>query len=236
TRLTTLVVVGLMVLPLFAADEKKPDEKKDVDKKDVDKKGPELVKAGILTGKVLSVDETKRKVRVRIEIPELNQNEGNAITRDQAEIQRVLLTERNPQTRAQRVAQLQQAIANHQRNLYTMKHHDLDVNSTEDLKVRLKNPPVKFDDKGKIVKYTEKELKELKGDDPKLTGYNGDFSDIRPNGYIELHLMKKKGPPMIPKPQPGAKKDVDPVDMQAVLAEFAPQATMIVVIAEPPPG
>jgi len=231
TRLTALVVVGLFVLPLFAADDKKPD-----DKKDVDKKGPELVKAGVLTGKVLSIDETKRTVKLRLELPELNQNTVNAMARDQAEIQRVLLTERNPQTRAQRVAQLQQSIANHQRNLYTIKHHDLDVTSAEDVKVRLKNPPAKFDDKGKIVRYTEKELKDLKGDDPKLTGYNGEFSDIRPNGYIEVHLMKKKGTPVIPKPQPGVKKDVDPVDMQALLAEYSPLATMIVVIAEPPPG
>jgi hypothetical protein len=232
TRLTALVVTGLMVLPIFAADEKK-----DVDKKDVDKKAPELVKAGVLTGKVLSVDETKRTIRMRLELPELNQNTVQAIARDQAELQRVLLTERNPQTRAQRVAQLQVQIAQHQRNLYSVKHHDLDVNSSEEVKVRLKNPPVKFDDKGKIVRYTEKELKELKGDDPKLTGYNGEFADIRPNGYIEVHLMKKKGNPMIPKPQPGVKgKDVDAPDIQAILAEYSPQATMIVVIAEPPPG
>src|SRR5438105_2434250 len=127
TRLTALIVVSTLILPLFGADEKKPD-----DKKDVDKKGPELVKAGVLTGKVLSIDETKRTVKMRLEVPELNQNTVNAMARDQAEIQRVLLTERNPQTRAQRVAQLQQQIANHQRNLYTMKHHDLDVNSAED--------------------------------------------------------------------------------------------------------
>src|SRR3954466_15307683 len=82
TRLTALVVVGLFVLPLFAADEKKPD-----DKKDVDKKGPELVKAGVLTGKVLSIDETKRTVKLRLELPELNQNTVNAMARDQAEIQ-----------------------------------------------------------------------------------------------------------------------------------------------------
>jgi hypothetical protein len=231
-RLAALVISGFLVVPLFAADEKKPD-----DKKDVDKKGPELVKAGTVVGKVLSIDETKRSVRMRVEVPELNQDAVNAIAREQAELQKVLLTERNPQTRANRVVQIQQQIANHQRNLYRAKHHDIDVTSTEELKVRLRNPPVKFDDKGKIVKYTEQELKALKGDDPKLTGYNGEFADVRPNAIIEVHLMKKKGTPMIPKPQPGEKgKDVDPVDIKALLAEYAPQATLIVVLAEPPPG
>src|SRR5438046_398299 len=43
-RAVAFAVLGFLVLPLFAADEKKPD-----DKKDVDKKGPEMVPAGTVT-------------------------------------------------------------------------------------------------------------------------------------------------------------------------------------------
>ena len=100
-RAALFAVLGFLVAPLFAADEKKAD-----DKKDVDKKGPELVSFGPpIVGKILFVDETKRTLKLQISIPELNQGEVQAYANDQNEIQKVLLTEKNPQTRANRIQQ-----------------------------------------------------------------------------------------------------------------------------------
>jgi len=230
TRPRLLFFGGLLVLPLWAADEKKDD------KKDVDKKGPELIKAGTLVGKVVAIDESKRSIKLHIEVPELNQGEYNGLLQAQVDLARAA-ADPNPQSRLQKIQAAQNKMAQHQARLYTSKGHDVDLNTAEDVKVRLKNPPTKFDDKGKIVRYTEKELKELKGDDPKQPGYNGEFTDVRPGTIIEARLVKKKGTPMIPKPMPGPKgKDVDPVDIKALWAEYTPLATLIIVLAEPPPG
>src|SRR5262249_41280272 len=157
-RAVVLAAFGFVVLPAFAEDEK-PVEKKDVDKKDVDKKAPEEVSAGSITGKVLHVDETKKTLRLQVGIPEIHQNELNAINNDTLEIQRVAATERNPNTRANRIAQLQQSIANHKAKLYKTTYKDMDFTVADDVKVRMANPPAKFDEKGKIVKYTQEELK-----------------------------------------------------------------------------
>src|SRR5262249_19749027 len=58
-------------------------------------------------------------------------------------------------------------------------HIDYELDQTGDMVVRLLNPPVQYDDKGFPKKYTAAELKELKGDNPKLPGYQGDTSDLK---------------------------------------------------------
>jgi hypothetical protein len=229
-RTAVLAVFGFVVLPLFAADEKKPDEKKDVDKK-----APEEVSAGSVTGKIIQVDETRRTLKLSVPVPEINQNELTAINNDTLEIQRVAATERNPVNRANRIAQLQQSILNHKAKLYKYTNKNTDFTVADDVKVRMANPPTKFDEKGKPVKYSQEELKELKGPDPKLTGYKAEFSDLRANQTVTVMLMKKKGTPMIKKPDPAKGKDVDPASVADVLAEYAPHATMIIIVAEPPP-
>src|SRR5947207_12211314 len=63
---------------------------------------------------------------------------------------------------------------------------DVKVITTDDVKVRTKNPPVAYDDKGDKKKYTAKELKELRGDDPKLPGYTAEFNDLKQNQVVEV--------------------------------------------------
>ena len=70
---------------------------------------------------------------------------------------------------------------------------DVKVMTTDDVKVRTKNPPVAYDDKGNKKKYTAKELKELKGNDPKLPGYTAEFNDLKHNQVVEVSLVRKKG-------------------------------------------
>ncbi len=56
---------------------------------------------------------------------------------------------------------------------YTIKkdYKDIDFHTSDDVKVRMMNPPTKFDDKGNPKEYTKAELKELKGKDADLPGY-----------------------------------------------------------------
>ena len=68
---------------------------------------------------------------------------------------------------------------------------DVKVMTIDDVKVRTKNPPVQYDDKGNKKKFTSKELKELKGD-PKLPGYSAEFNDLKQNQVVEVSLVRKK--------------------------------------------
>jgi hypothetical protein len=66
------------------------------------------------------------------------------------------------------------------------------VMTIDDLKVRMKNPPVVYDDKGKKKNLTAKEKKDLKGDDPKLPGYTAGFEDLKVNQVVQVSLVYKK--------------------------------------------
>jgi len=68
---------------------------------------------------------------------------------------------------------------------------DVKVMTIDDVKIRTKNPPVAYDDKGNKKKYTAKELKELKGDS-KLPGYTAEFNDLKQNQVVEVSLVRKK--------------------------------------------
>jgi hypothetical protein len=68
---------------------------------------------------------------------------------------------------------------------------DVKVMTIDDVKIRTKNPPVAYDDKGNKKKYTAKELKELKGDS-KLPGYSAEFNDLKQNQVVEVSLVRKK--------------------------------------------
>ncbi len=61
---------------------------------------------------------------------------------------------------------------------------DVSLDLTSDVVVRRIHLPPKKDEKGHTIPYTEKELKDLRGDS-KLKGYNAELSD--------LHLVKVKG-------------------------------------------
>jgi hypothetical protein len=74
-------------------------------------------------------------------------------------------------------------------------HIDYELDPTSDLVVRLLNPPVQYDDKGFPKKYTAAELKELKGDNPKLPGYKGDVSDLKTGIQVRVSVVKDPPPP-----------------------------------------
>src|SRR5579885_1669265 len=158
-----------LVLPVLAADPKKlPDPKKDLDKAPGATK---FVKAGEATGKIVAVYESKKMLRLQVQVPQLNEAAVNAIAQAEVQLQ-IYAATRN----IGGIQSAQRTILQNQANLYTLQPKDFELQTTEDLRVRLSNPPAQFDDKGKIKRYTRKELNVLRGPDPKLPGYSGEFS------------------------------------------------------------
>jgi hypothetical protein len=231
------LLLGLLVLPVFAADkddkDKKdpaPDAKKDADKKD-DANTEKTIKLGQLVGKVVEVNETKKSIRLQVGYNVSEPNIGEIQALENCKIQLAQAMYRRPPDYNQ-IASLQQQMAQHAANSTSVerKTKDVEVTGTDDVKVRLAEPPPMFDDKGNIKKRTAKELKELKGDpkDPdfKLPGYPGAFSDLRMEQIVKVNLIKKKDAPKPVGPKP---KDAD-VDL---LGENLPQASQIEIVAEP---
>jgi hypothetical protein len=202
---------------------KKDDAKKD-DKKD-EPNSEKMLKAGQLSGKVVHVDESKRGLKVQLTygIPKLNDGEYRAMLDDQAKYAAAIARK---DFRA--AANHQAYAAMHQAKLYTMekKTKDVELQTTDDLVVRVAQPPAAFDDKGLPKKYTQKELDELKGPNKKLPGYNADFSDLRSGQMISIELVKKQNTEKPPKFK--TKEE----ETEWTMANL-PKAHMVVIVAEP---
>jgi len=145
------------------------------------------------------------------------------LMRDQvriAQLQQQIATARTPQQAAQHMNQLQQAMQqfqlhqtqamlnpggkNAQQNPYVIKTETKDVQfwAAEEVKVRFKDPPAVFDEKGNIKKYTADELKELKGSDKTLPGYEGSVDKLQIGMEVKVTTVKAKA-------KPAPKKDAD---------------------------
>ena len=251
--LTTLsaLLLALAVLPALAADDKDkdkkdpaPDAKKDADKKDAppdakkdaDKKvEPPVekpIKVGTVTGKLTEVNETAKSIKVEITTEVSKPNVGEIQAMQNCQVQMAQAAARRDYNA---VADLERQMIQHKLHSTTMekKTTTVDYTSTDDVKVRLLEPPPAFDDKGNVKKRTKKELDELKGDpkDPdfKLPGYPGAFTDLHQGSMVQVTLVKKKGAPHHTGPKP---KDADP----ELTADNLPQASMIEIYPDPPGG
>ncbi len=108
---------------------------------------------------------------------------------------------------------------------YESKEVDLKAILTDDVKIRVLNPPPKFDDKGRPKKYTAKELIELKGEDKRALGYPGDTEELQPNAFVKVELVRTK--------EDYAKLKRNKKDDPA--SELA-STNLIIVISPPPPS
>jgi len=231
-------------------DVKKDDAKKDnakKDKKDDAKKTPmpkipapkkagmknmdrdpeaakdKALRSGVITAKVMAVIEDKKTVRLQLTVPYLKLNTGalqnyiNAQTR--------MSYASNPQQMIQYQQQMMQAEAQIYQLATTTK--DVEWQATDEVKVRMMNPPAQFDDKGRIKKYTRKELKELKGEDTKSPGYPGEFSDIKQDQIVQVTIVKKKDAPRTPGKRKGKDADAE------LLPDNQPQISMVMILVEP---
>ena len=96
--------------------------------------------------------------------------------------------------RAAEVQRIQGDLLAAQAELYTFEDHQLDaeLRLTDDFQVRTLQPPVAFDEKGNVRRYTPKELQELRGPGNR-PGFKGDRDDLRPGQILLLTLVRKQG-------------------------------------------
>jgi hypothetical protein len=222
-RYAAFLALIILALPVVAADEKPAGKGKTPNwKKDMEghQNSAKTVAAGVVTGKIVAIVEGKKSIRLQVQIPTLNPGAMQSMMQAQYNLARA----NSPQALFNAQRQMMQA----QAQMYRYQAKDYELQAIDDVKVRLAQPPAQFDDKGRVKKYTAKELKELKGDDPKLPGYQGEFGDLKQDQVVQVTLVKKKDAPRVP-----AKKTKDAeVDL---LQDHLPEVSMILVISEPKP-
>jgi hypothetical protein len=150
---------------------------------------------------------------------------------------------RKPQDRQQAMQQYYQTLmqlSQTQARLYRPKDVNFDVQLRfgENMKVRLLQPPVEYDDKGNLKRYTAKELKELQGKED-LPGYTGEADALRTGQIVKVYLAKNQIPASaVGKMKGGAKaapKKKKTDDDEDELGVARPEAVMIMVLQDAPP-
>jgi hypothetical protein len=181
----SFAVALVVALPSLAAD-------KTSDKTDPKDK---LVASAYFDGSLTQLDTTSKwftvQVTQKIQVPNLDA-QRNLASLQQQKFDALRIA--NPIDRAQKLQSINVEIAKNVQNQFSYqdKHYTFELQAADTMKVRLRNPPVAFDDKGKPKKYTSKELAELKGPDKKLPGYTGDFDNLRTGQKVGVYLAKKK--------------------------------------------
>src|SRR5439155_20913538 len=109
----------------------------------------------------------------------------------------------------------------------------IELQATDDMKVRTLQLPLDFDEKGRPKKYTNKEIQELRGPDQRLPGYTADFDSLKPEQTVKVYLAKKKAvaAPAPAAPPKGKDKDKDKDDDKP--GAERPEIAMVVILTEP---
>ncbi len=102
------------------------------------------------------------------------------------------------------------------------------------VKVRVKDLPQQFDEKGNIKRYTREELSALKGKDKELIGYESSLAVLQPGQVVlvSLHSHKKSHATALAAPGPKKNKAGDEADASI---EHKMQVTMIVILKDGDP-
>jgi hypothetical protein len=153
-----------------------------------------LMRKNSLTATVVSVVEDKKLLRLKLTIPYVKINQGQLQNYYNAQMNMMKATN------AQGVYNAQQQMLQASAQIYELDKVEKEVEwkATDEVKVRTSDPPAQFDEKGRVKRYTQKELKELKGND-KLPGFPAEFSDIKAGQIVVVTLLPRKPAPRGPK-------------------------------------
>lgn len=221
-RWTALAMLVLLA-PAVAAQQK---QDKNGPANDQDYKA--LAQMREVSGKLAAVQPSGRGLTLRYEY-QLLEPKGQATPQMQSYLQQQqqLMQLRNPWRAAQELQQLQAQAQRQAAGAFKTvnAHKDFELEAVEDVKVRTMHLPVVYDDKGQPRKYSDKELRELKGPDTRLPGYQADFDGLKPGQTVKLTLTRKK---------PDAAKDKEaPKEDDKDKAKVAkPLVTMIVIVKD----
>jgi len=215
-------------------------EKKDAKGKD-DPPKEKLVYGVHFTGKLTQLSPGDKKdftVQYTTKVAELNQGTVNRIQDLQRQYfqqqQTAATAGRDFNRRNQALNQMQNIqmqMVQAQRDMYHYKDvsKDYQLRASEKIKVRSLQPPLEYDEKGNVKKYTREELKALQGTEG-LPGYNAEWDAVRQGQIIHVYLAKP------PAPVKGAEKKgkkIDELDDERSM-QARPEVVMIMIVHEPP--
>ncbi|MBI3411962.1 MAG: hypothetical protein HY040_26830 [Planctomycetes bacterium] len=222
-------------------DEAKKDDPKTVDtkdkketvktdddkgkKKDVKKAESEerLLQGPKITGKLKRFENNPAK-DFTLEIPVVDQQKVAKLQQWKTQDLAAILSDGNIANRVNRMAQHNAEYARKQNTeIYSAKDKDLRVGAG--CRFRSKFPPVEYDDKGKLKKWTSNQLAALRGNS-KLPGYPIEFDALKPDQFVEVYLPKQANAT----PAAKNKKKTDDDDLIAT----RPEAVFILIIQEVP--
>ncbi len=162
----------------------------------------DTLKAGEYTGKLLNPPGRDGKFTLRIDQSRYEAKDSAAAARINsqlnADLQKARLLEQqvalNPTD--QQLNRLQQAYnqirqdLNRQRDAYKLipNFKDVEFHAAPNLTVRFLLPPVVYNDKGELKKYRLIDLKEMRGVDPNVPGYEAKLSDLQPDQLVQVWL------------------------------------------------
>lgn len=204
------------------APAKKPVMPRYTPKKISDKDSAEKqVKAGVVVGQIVSLVADKKTIRLKVvwKIPQITADALNAIANAQNQVAQA----NSPQALVQATQNLAKAKA--EAVTYADVPKEYELSAADNMRVRNANPPPNFDSKGRPKRYTNKELRELRGTE-KLPGFPADFGDLKAEQTVKVTLMKKKG-----STRARAKKNKDAVP--DLLESNLPKMSLIVILSDP---
>lgn len=109
---------------------------------------------------------------------------------------------------------------------------NIDFQADANVKVRLKDLPEQFDEKGNIKRYTREELSALKGKDKELMGYESSVEALQPGQVVLVSLRSHKKSSSNALATPISKKDKSEDTEADSSTEHKMQATMIVILKD----
>jgi hypothetical protein len=207
-----LLLASLLALPVLGAPTPAPTAKKTGAAVDA-----ENLPAGQFSGTLLTTPGSDRTFTLRIPFQRLQVNTSaparnntlptNLLSKQQeiVRLQSQMARSRNPLNELRRIQQLitqmQQEVLRQRLHPQQMPYRvvtstqDVEFQIMEDAKVRTLVLPPAFDDRGKSMKYTANELRELKGKDTNLPGYESSVENLTQGQVVRVTLAAKKPNP-----------------------------------------
>jgi hypothetical protein len=202
-RLAVLMPCLLVILPVWAADTVINPDKPSEDPKVRAK----LLQADYLQGKLTSIEGEGEEKNFVLEVAHKVKGVNKEVEQKLLDLNKQFQAAVSAKD-ANRVRQLTTDIQALQAKYYEMKDvpYEFALKSDKSLVVRRTKLQPKESDDGKPVKYTEEEIKKLKGDDPKVPGYAAEFKDLDKDIYVKVYIDKSK---IKPAPKDKKKDEVE---------------------------
>jgi hypothetical protein len=232
-----LRAVALLAVTLCLAMSAQAQDKSKAPDKSAASVDADTLKEGEYFGKLINTPGSDGQFTIRIDMSRYEAKDTTAASRANTQLNNDL----------QRARQLEQAVAlnptqqqvnalqqvynqirqdqSKQRDAYkvTPDSKDVDFHASPDMTVRFLLPPVVYDDKGERKKFSLIDLREMRGVDPNVPGYEAKLSDLQPGQIVRVSLRTAK-PGGKPKESANKDKSKPAPKMEATMA--------VIVVAE----